>query len=75
MITQNITKFRKEAMLKVNFWLGGVVLANSGYIFKHSDKFSFWTTYSVPLTPFEIYLIISDLLIIFDCNLIFKDIL
>ena len=41
MITQKITKFRKEAMLNFHFLLGGAVLANLGDISKHSDKFSF----------------------------------
>ena len=40
-IPQKITKFRKEVILNSSFGLGGVVLANSGDIFKHSDKFSF----------------------------------
>ena len=46
-ITQKITKFRKEALLNLHLWLGGVVLAKSGDIFKHSDKFSFCTIVSL----------------------------
>ena len=46
-IPQKITKFRKEAILNLGFWLGGIVLENSGDIFKHSDKFSFWTIVSL----------------------------
>ena len=47
MMAQKINKFRKEAMLNINFWLGGVVLADLGHIFKPSDKFSFLTTVSL----------------------------
>ena len=40
-IAQKITQFRKEAILNLSFWLGGVVLAKSGGIFKHFENLSY----------------------------------
>ena len=48
-IAQKVNKFRKEAILNFHFWHGGVILADLGHIFKHSDKSLFLTTVYVSL--------------------------